>query len=147
MIAMMIALASVLVADRISKALVVARMPEGTSSPALLGIRFTHVMNRRLPWKSRAAMRFMALLLSCLVVAALFTVGNLESLSIDVAVGALTGGAVGNLLDGLNRQGVVDFIDLRVWPIFNIADAAIVAGAAWILWDLARLALANTAIG
>ena len=46
-----------------------------------------------------------------------------------VALGAALGGAAGNVLDRAWRGGVVDFIDLHVWPVFNVADVAIVAGA------------------
>jgi signal peptidase II len=53
-----------------------------------------------------------------------------------VAVAAIVGGAVGNLLDRLFRHGngflggpVVDFIDLQWWPVFNVADMAITCGA------------------
>jgi len=52
-----------------------------------------------------------------------------------VALGLVLGGALGNLLDRVLRDGtgflhgaVVDFIDLRWWPIFNVADSAIVVG-------------------
>ena len=47
-----------------------------------------------------------------------------------LGLGAALGGASGNLVDMLRRSAVVDFIDLRVWPVFNFADAAIVMGAA-----------------
>jgi signal peptidase II len=51
-----------------------------------------------------------------------------------VAVGLILGGALGNLTDRAIRGDgfrgrVVDFIDLHVWPIFNLADTAIVVGA------------------
>ena len=53
-----------------------------------------------------------------------------------VASGLISGGAIGNLLDrafrgdeGFLHGAVVDFIDLQFWPVFNIADAAIVVGA------------------
>jgi len=42
-------------------------------------------------------------------------------------------GAVGNLIDRLRLGVVVDFIDLKFWPIFNIADSAITVGAATII--------------
>lgn len=47
----------------------------------------------------------------------------------QVALGVALGGASGNLLDRLWRGGVVDFIDVGFWPVFNVADSAIVAGA------------------
>jgi lipoprotein signal peptidase len=47
-----------------------------------------------------------------------------------LALGAAFGGAAGNLLDVLRRRYVFDFIDLRWWPVFNLADVAIVAGLA-----------------
>lgn len=58
--------------------------------------------------------------------------------SFAVALGLVLGGALGNLTDrvvrgpGLSGR-VVDFIDLHVWPVFNIADSAIVLGAAILL--------------
>lgn len=53
---------------------------------------------------------------------------------VAVALGLVLGGALGNLTDrALNGPGlsgrVTDFIDLRVWPIFNLADMAVVCGA------------------
>lgn len=53
-----------------------------------------------------------------------------------VASGLISGGALGNLLDrafrgddGFLHGAVIDFIDLQWWPVFNVADAAIVVGA------------------
>jgi len=52
-------------------------------------------------------------------------------------VGAALGGAAGNLLDVLRRRAVLDFIDLRWWPVFNVADIGIVAGLVVAFWPLA----------
>jgi signal peptidase II len=53
-----------------------------------------------------------------------------------IAIGMVLGGAFGNLLDrafragdGFLGGGVVDFVDLQWWPVFNVADSAIVVGA------------------
>ena len=60
--------------------------------------------------------------------------------ALAVAVGLVLGGALGNLADrlfrgrGLLRGAVVDFVDLRVWPVFNLADAAITCGCLLLLW-------------
>jgi signal peptidase II len=49
-------------------------------------------------------------------------------------LGLAFGGAAGNLLDILRWRHVVDFIDLQWWPVFNLADVAIVAGLVLALW-------------
>ena len=58
-----------------------------------------------------------------------------QPIGITALFGGLAGGAVGNLADRLFRAddgflsgAVIDFIDLQWWPIFNIADIAIVGG-------------------
>jgi signal peptidase II len=54
------------------------------------------------------------------------------SLPSVIAMGLLLGGALGNLTDRVIRHhhgSVIDFIDLRWWPVFNVADACITVGA------------------
>ena len=50
------------------------------------------------------------------------------------ALGFAFGGSASNLLDLVRRRHVVDFIDLRWWPVFNLADVAIVGGLVLALW-------------
>lgn len=56
-----------------------------------------------------------------------------------VALGLILGGGIGNLTDralgggGVLSGRVVDFIDFQVWPVFNLADSAIVVGALLLL--------------
>lgn len=56
-----------------------------------------------------------------------------------VAFSLILGGAVGNLIDRIVYGHVIDFIDLRVWPVFNIADSAITVGAIMIAFKCFRL--------
>jgi signal peptidase II len=51
-----------------------------------------------------------------------------------VGLGAALGGAAGNLFDILRYRGICDFIDLRCWPIFNLADVGIVCGLVIAFW-------------
>ena len=52
--------------------------------------------------------------------------------------GLILGGAAGNLIDRVWLGYVVDFIDLRVWPVFNIADSAITIGNGLLQWHSLR---------
>ena len=56
-----------------------------------------------------------------------------------VALGAVAGGAAGNILDRLTRGAVVDFLDFHIggwhWYAFNLADSAITVGVAMLLFD------------
>jgi signal peptidase II len=80
-------------------------------------------------------------LLALVVVAVLLRSGRYATRpGMAVAIGLVFGGALGNLTDralregdGLLGGGVVDYIDLQWWPVFNIADAAIVMGALLLL--------------
>lgn len=53
-----------------------------------------------------------------------------------VGLGAALGGATSNLIDWLRRGAVMDFLDLRIWPVFNLADAFIVLGMGVALWSV-----------
>ena len=47
---------------------------------------------------------------------------------------ALLGGAMGNLIDRIRLGVVIDFFDFRIWPVFNVADVAIVLGVASMIY-------------
>ncbi len=54
-----------------------------------------------------------------------------------IPLGLVLGGGLGNLVDRVFRSTegrVVDFIDLQVWPVFNVADSAIVIGVLTLFW-------------
>ncbi|MFH1458625.1 MAG: signal peptidase II [Candidatus Omnitrophota bacterium] len=54
------------------------------------------------------------------------------------ALSLILGGALGNLIDRLCFGYVIDFLDFRVWPVFNIADSAITVGAILLGWSMLR---------
>ena len=56
-----------------------------------------------------------------------------------VAFSLILGGAIGNLIDRIVYGHVIDFIDFRVWPVFNLADSAITIGAMMIAFKCFRL--------
>ena len=78
------------------------------------------------------------------VLVSLFAIGlifyNLRnkanSVLLKVSLSLILGGAAGNLIDRLRFGYVVDFLDLRVWPVFNIADSVITIAAFVLVWEL-----------
>ena len=140
MLLMLLVFVLVVVVDQLAKRLIAARLQEGAYTSAnIFGVRLRHVVNRRKPWGSASAVRIMAVVWLLLSMAALIVASVIDRSSIYVALGCLVGGATGNLIDGFSRHAVTDFIDLRVWPVFNVADTAIVAGAVLLLWSALRL--------
>jgi len=71
-----------------------------------------------------------------------------------VALGAIIGGAIGNVIDRLRQGAVTDFLDLHAfgwhWPTFNVADIGITGGVGLLLlhgWRQGRRASAAEAVG
>lgn len=62
---------------------------------------------------------------------------------VQVSVGLIIGGALGNVVDRLRLGYVIDFIQVGWWPVFNVADSAICVGAALLLLGLARSEVAQ----
>jgi signal peptidase II len=58
------------------------------------------------------------------------------STAVHIAFALIFGGAVGNIIDRLRFGYVHDFIDFRVWPVFNIADSAITIGVCILLLQM-----------
>ena len=47
-------------------------------------------------------------------------------------------GAIGNLIDRIFRGFVVDFIDIKIWPVFNLADAFVTIGVVILAWKMIK---------
>jgi signal peptidase II len=61
-----------------------------------------------------------------------------SSLAEQAGYALIVAGAIGNVLDRVRRGFVIDFIHLHRWPVFNVADIAIVAGGLLLLLTLVR---------
>jgi signal peptidase II len=60
-----------------------------------------------------------------------------------IAFGLIMAGVAGNLIDRLRWGYVIDFIDVGIWPAFNIADSATTVGAVIIAYSLLRLTISE----
>ncbi|HEX9988339.1 MAG TPA: signal peptidase II [Chloroflexia bacterium] len=121
-------------ADQFSKWLVTSRcIDRDLPSRKAVPVRIRLVTNRKLPIGS-AQNKHVLLALWIVLVLSIIIIAQFgplfRSAMAQVGLGIALGGSMGNLCDILWRKGVVDFIDLRIWPLFNLADASIVAGVA-----------------
>ena len=72
---------------------------------------------------------FSSIVASCLIYLTLKKNKRKNSFLYNLSLGLILAGALGNLLDRIFFGYVIDFLDFRIWPVFNIADSAITAGA------------------
>ena len=118
--------------DQASKALVVDRIEIGERNEVLPFVDFVHVVNDGVAFgflgDSSRGVVLAVTLAALLLVLGWFAYNRYRPLA-WLAVGLLAGGALGNLIDRLARDGVIDFIDFPLWPSFNVADIAITLGA------------------
>ena len=61
-----------------------------------------------------------------------------ERMRVQWGIGLILGGALGNWVDRVRLGAVVDFLDFRIWPVFNFADTAISVGVGLFLLDLMK---------
>ncbi len=128
--------------DQGLKALVVRFLPPGASRPVLPGIlSLTHAQNTGVAFGLLSGLPLVIPILVALTVVFLLLYNGGRRARDSLTRGALAllvGGAVGNLIDRLRLGYVTDYIDLHVWPIFNVADVAVVCGGALLLIGLFR---------
>jgi signal peptidase II len=125
-----------LAADIVSKTIVVATLHDRAPVRLLGGLlTLRETRNSGAAFSIGTGYTIVFTVIACGVVAAILrTARNLRSLPWAICLGLLLGGAVGNLLDRLFRSPaplkghVVDWIEFPHYPVFNLADSAIVCG-------------------
>jgi signal peptidase II len=130
--------AAVIVADQGTKALVRAGVDLGHRDGILPGIELVHVRNRGVAFGlfSDGGVVLVALGVASVVALLAFFATHSRRPLVWLPTGLLLGGAAGNLIDRLRQGFVTDFIDLPLWPAFNLADACITVGVLTLLYVL-----------
>jgi signal peptidase II len=123
-------------ADLVTKTIVVATLSDRAPVRLLGGLLTLRVLrNSGAAFSIGTSMTAVFTLIAVVVIVSILrTARRLRSLAWAVTLGLLLGGATGNLGDRLFRSPgplrghVVDWIELPHWPVFNVADSAIVCG-------------------
>jgi len=133
---------TVLVIDQLSKFVVRSTMTELQSIPLI-----PHVFHLTYVENPGAAFSMLAHHTSFFIVVTAIAVMisvyfyfkvNSQRYLLRIGIALQLGGSLGNLIDRVRIGRVVDFFDFRIWPVFNIADSAIVVGVALICWELLK---------
>ena len=127
-----------LIADQAAKHLVRTTMMQGQSIPIIENIfHITYIENPGAAFGILANQRMLFLILTAVIVGVMiylyFSLSNKKSLT-AISLGIVVSGAIGNFIDRFMQGTVTDFLDFRIWPIFNIADIAICVGLALICY-------------
>ena len=124
--------AAIIALDQFTKSRVVATMRLGESIPVVPDfIHLTYITNPGAAFGILPNQRvfFLVMGLALLVLFAFFYPRLKKSdMLLKFGVICLVSGSTANLIDRVQTGEVVDFLDLRIWPIFNVADVAVVAG-------------------
>lgn len=124
-------LVAALVADQVTKQLVLNSLGLGTSWPDDGFFRFTFVRNNGTAFglfRDNGVLLTVISLGAVALIIFFYREAAMASWFTRAALGLQLGGAAGNLIDRFRHGYVVDFIDVGPWPIFNIADSAIITG-------------------
>jgi signal peptidase II len=135
LLAVVIAAAVVLI-DQLTKHWAVHRLSGGRTVDVVGSLRFNLTYNSGMAFsRGKGLGPVIGVIALVVIVALLASLRRNGSILSTVGLGLVIGGAVGNILDRLFREGsgflggtVVDFIDLQWWPVFNVADSAITVG-------------------
>jgi signal peptidase II len=127
--------------DRVTKILAERTLLPGDPIdliPGVLTLRFTTNSGGAFSIGQSAPLFFVGVSVVVAVII-LATAFRHTSRLVGASLGLVLGGALGNLTDRAIRAPgmrgrVVDFIDFQIWPVFNLADTAIVVGAILLAW-------------
>jgi signal peptidase II len=132
--------AVVVIVDQLTKHWALNALDDGRVIDLVGSLRFNLAFNTGMAFSQGEGVgRIVPILAISVVAALLMAVGRSSSRWFSVGVGLIVGGSLSNVIDRLFRGNgwfdgaVVDFIDVQWWPVFNIADAAIVVGAVLLL--------------
>jgi signal peptidase II len=121
---------AVLALDHLTKWLVDTNLPLGGELWSRAPVSITHVVNRGAAFGVLPQFQWLYLVVAVVVVVYILLAGHRfgNTWYRQVLLGFVLGGAVSNGIDRLLQGYVVDFINIHFWPVFNVADSAIVVG-------------------
>ncbi len=138
----LIAIVFIIALDQITKSLVHLKLSVGESLPVIKNVlHITLVTNTGAAFGifKNATPVFILISISAVIFVSVLIINIIKkasffkNLRFDIALLLIISGALGNLIDRIRLGYVIDFIDVRIWPVFNIADTSITIGTCLLL--------------
>ena len=133
----------VLILDILTKGWAMSALSDGRDIHIFWTLHFALTHNEGMAFSTGTNVGpFIGMLAIVVIAILIFTLRKQSSLISLIATGCIIGGAIGNVLDrvfrgsGFMDGAVVDFIDFRWWPVFNVADIGIVCGAIAVAYSM-----------
>lgn len=133
-----VAVAAIL-ADQLTKHIVAGQLSLGEELRVLGPLAIRHVQNTGIAFGLFAGATSLVVILTAVAVSWMlvyFARSGARHPVLPVALGLVIGGSVSNLVDRVRLGHVTDFLSIRWWPAFNLADSFIVVGVAMLLGAL-----------
>ena len=118
--------------DQITKFLIRINFQLNETFPIIKNIfRLTYIHNFGAGFGILQQQKWILIFISLIVIGVIFYYFDRikdKEILLQVLVGFVLGGTIGNLIDRIIYGFVIDFIDFRIWPIFNVADSFVTIG-------------------
>lgn len=128
--------------DRLSKSMVLHYMAYGESIPVFPFFHLTFVTNTGTAFGLFQNNNVLLFLVSSVILVVLGWMSRSlikeEPRIAPIGLGLIMGGAIGNLWDRVQYHAVIDFLDFRIWPVFNWADSSITIGTLLLIFFTQR---------
>jgi signal peptidase II len=126
----------IIISDQITKFLITKYMALHQSIPLIKNIlHLTYIQNTGAGFGILKGSNTILIFTSLIIIGViLFNFKKIiKEKPVHIPIALILGGAIGNLIDRILIGHVIDFIDFRIWPAFNVADSAITIGAVWLI--------------
>ena len=128
---------SVIILDQLTKFLVIKSMQLNDSIPIIKSIfHLTYIQNTGAAFGVLKGLNIFLMIFSIAVIGIILyyykKIPEKDRLA-QALTALILGGLAGNLIDRVRLGYVVDFLDFRIWPAFNVADSCITVGVIWLI--------------
>ncbi len=129
----------VFILDRFVKLLIAVNLDYGEIVPVMSFLNITYINNTGIAFSMLSGNNRILIWINFIIIIIfifMLILSKLKKGPVYIAYGLILGGALSNLWDRYFYNGVIDYIDFKIWPVFNFADTGITIGALLILFSM-----------